>query len=94
MQPIDCVPSSEDYKRIAGSRDYKFCWATAPYLYFFLLYSGWVLALLPAWVWILLFCAARWVWQICVPWCLGLFETGLVGFRIYGGGGTAFDYFA
>jgi hypothetical protein len=34
--PVDFVPEREDYKRIAGSRPYKYCWATAPnYLFYF-----------------------------------------------------------
>ncbi|MEN9445378.1 MAG: hypothetical protein RIS47_2269 [Bacteroidota bacterium] len=36
MLPVDFVPEREDYKRIAGSSPYKYCWVTAPYLYFFL----------------------------------------------------------
>ncbi|MEN9445024.1 MAG: hypothetical protein RIS47_1915 [Bacteroidota bacterium] len=35
MFPVDFVPEREDYKRIAGSSLYKYCWATASYLYFF-----------------------------------------------------------
>jgi hypothetical protein len=49
--PSDVVSVCEDYKRIAGSRPYKYCWATAPNPYFFLVLltglccSGvWVLA--------------------------------------------------
>jgi hypothetical protein len=35
MLPVDFVPEREDYKRIAGSSLYKYCWATAPYLFYF-----------------------------------------------------------
>jgi hypothetical protein len=35
FQLVSCA-EREDYKRIAGSSDYKFCWATASNPYFFI----------------------------------------------------------
>jgi hypothetical protein len=38
--PVDFVSEREDYKRIAGSSLYKYCWATAPYYFYFFLLSA------------------------------------------------------
>ncbi|MEN9443352.1 MAG: hypothetical protein RIS47_242, partial [Bacteroidota bacterium] len=41
--PVDFAPEREDYKRIAGSSHYKYCWATAPYYFYFYFFRSWVL---------------------------------------------------
>jgi hypothetical protein len=38
--PSGGVSVCEDYKRIAGSSYYKYCWATAPYYFYFLFRPG------------------------------------------------------
>jgi hypothetical protein len=61
------IPFPRGLQLRAGSRDYKYCWATAPYYSFYFLFflsAGGLLACLLGWVRVFVFFV-----RLCLGWC-------------------------